>query len=488
MSVSIFLNNTKVQIVIGKKGKKGIFERAIKVDAPEGSIINGIVMDPERFSEFLNQVWTANNLPKKDVILVVNSNKIPGRMVDMPIMSKQKSKEYMRRELADMMREGEEMLLAYNCVAANKSKKMNKMYVELASREQIKDYIDIFGAAGITLKAVQSAEGSIIGLLEEATAKQYKTFVMQITDENIVSNILWVDGVFNYFNSVRLFNEPGTEGYYEDCARSLSNLKQFMAANKLESNVERIVIAGTERTDVSFYGSMVENFGIEAPVEIMNYGLGTTPQMQFEAQKAIFALGGLFDSGREENFLTNYSAKEKKQTVNPELKKNIIKIAVVFAVMAIGFLTALFLKIKRQKKYDELKEYNENPAIVSQAMLFDTFSDKRDRLAAQSNSIDNMLNTIETYPILNDQVISVLQDTAQGYAQIEIGNFNADSGIVNVSAKAKDVEKINEYIKRLEEKEIFNSVKYSGYVMNQDGTWTINVICTFAEGVGRGDK
>jgi malonyl CoA-acyl carrier protein transacylase len=121
-------------------------------------------------------------------------------------------------------------------------------------------------------------------------------------------------------------------------------------------------------------------------------------------------------------------------------------------------------------------------------MLFDTFSDKRDRLAAQSNSIDNMLNTIETYPILNDQVISVLQDTAQGYAQIEIGNFNADSGIVNVSAKAKDVEKINEYIKRLEEKEIFNSVKYSGYVMNQDGTWTINVICTFAEGVGRGDK
>ena len=456
MSVSIFLNNTKVQIVTGKKGKKGIFERAIKVDAPEGSIINGIVMDPERFSEFLNQVWTANNLPKKDVILVVNSNKIPGRMVDMPIMSKQKSKEYMRRELADMMREGEEMLLAYNCVAANKSKKMNKTYVELASREQIKDYIDIFGAAGITLKAVQSAEGSIIGLLEEATAKQYKTFVMQITDENIVSNILWVDGVFNYFNSVRLFNEPGTEGYYEDCARSL--------------------------------GSMVENFGIEAPVEIMNYGLGTTPQMQFEAQKAIFALGGLFDSGREENFLTNYSAKEKKQTVNPELKKNIIKIAVVFAVMAIGFLTALFLKIKRQKKYDELKEYNENPAIVSQAMLFDTFSDKRDRLAAQSNSIDNMLNTIETYPILNDQVISVLQDTAQGYAQIEIGNFNADSGIVNVSAKAKDVEKINEYIKRLEEKEIFNSVKYSGYVMNQDGTWTINVICTFAEGVGRGDK
>ncbi|MBQ6231612.1 MAG: hypothetical protein IJJ74_10925 [Eubacterium sp.] len=488
MSVSIFLNNTKVQIVTGRKGKKGVFERAIKVDAPEGSIINGIIMEPERFADFLNHVWTANNLPKKDVILVVNSNKLPGRVIEIPAMSKQKSKEYMKRELSDMMRDGEEMLIAYNELANDSGKKMKKMYVELASREQIKDYMDIFGAAGITLKSIQSAEGSIIGLLEQATAKQYKTFVMQITNENIVSNILWVNGVFNYFNSVRLFNEPGTEGYYEDCARSLSNLKQFMAANKIDAPIEKIVIAGTERTDVSFYGSMVETFGIGANVEIMNYGLGDNPQTQFEAQKVIFALGGLFDSGKDENFLTNYSAKEKKSTVNPELKKNIITIAVVLAVMLIGFLTALFLKIQRQKKYDELKEYNENPAIVSQAMLFDTFSAKRDKLAAQSNSIDNMLNTIETYPVLSDEVINILQDTAKGYAQIEIGNFSADSGIVNVTAKAKDVEKINEYIKRLEEKEIFNSVKYSGYTMNQDGTWTINVICTFAEGVGRGDK
>ena len=95
---------------------------------------------------------------------------------------------------------------------------------------------------------------------------------------------------------------------------------------------------------------MVANYGIEAPVEIMNYGLGSNPQQQFEAQKVIFALGGLFDTGREENFLTNYSAKEKKSSVNPELKKNIITIAIVLAVMLIGFVTALFLKIQKDIK------------------------------------------------------------------------------------------------------------------------------------------
>ena len=36
-----------------------------------------------------------------------------------------------------------------------------------------------------------------------------------------------------------------------------------------------------------------------------------------------------------------------------------------------------------------------------------------------------------------------------------------------------------------EESCIFNSVEYSGYNYNQDGTWSINVICTFAQSVGR---
>ena len=57
--------------------------------------------------------------------------------------------------------------------------------------------------------------------------------------------------------------------------------------------------------------------------------------------------------------------------------------------------------------------------------------------------------------------------------------------MVNVTAKARDVDRINQYIYRLEEQEIFNSVKYTGYNYNQDGTWSINVTCTFAESVGR---
>ena len=153
--------------------------------------------------------------------------------------------------------------------------------------------------------------------------------------------------------------------------------------------------------------------------------------------------------------------------------------------MIVIFLGALALRMSRQIKYDALVEYNENPAIVSQAMMFDSVSQRRDTLASRANSIENVLDTINTYPILTKDIENILKETAKGYADIEIGSFDAENGLVNVTANATDVELINQYIFRLQERDIFNSVKYTGYNYNQDGTWSINVTCTFAEGVGR---
>lgn len=484
MSVSVYLNNLQVQIVIGTRGKKGKFQNSIIVEAPEGSIINGMVMDSDSFTSFLRGVWAQYKLPKKDVHLVVNSNKIPGRLVDAPKQSPQKMRQFLSRELSDMQREDEKSIICFNELGGAE-KGMAKLYAEMVPHNLVKDYLDIFAAAGIAVKSITSAEGSIIGLLEQTVAKQYKTFVLQITNGNIVTNILWVNGIFNYINSTRLFNDHGTEAYYQDCARSLGNMRQFMMANKLESEIQRVLIAGTERNDISFYGQYVADEGINAPVEILYQGLAASSVQSFEAQKAIFAVSGLYDMGWESNFVNKFNAKSEEKKMDPELKKAIVTIGIVTGVMLAIFAVTLFLRLMRQKEYDALVEYNTDPSVVAQASLFDNLSVKRDALAAQANSIRNVLDTIETYPILNDEIIKVLEDTAQGYAKIEIGSFDAENGHVNVTATANDVEKINQYIDRLEEQEIFKEVTYSGYNMLQDGTWSINVKCIFAESVGR---
>ena len=486
MSVSIYLNNQQVQIVVGTRGRKGVYQNSYVLDAPEGSIINGIVTDTNSFVQFLKETWGTYRLSKSDVHLVVGGNKIHGRNVEVPMLSASKTTEYLNRELSDMGKEGSDYVVCYNALSGKSGKKLRNFYVEMAESDLIKDYVDLFKEAGITLKSLVSAEGNILSLIDKTVNGYFKTFILQIMNGNIVTNILWVDGSFNYYNSVRCFNDVGTGAYYDDCARSLSNLNQFIQAHKIEQKIEKILIAGSDKLDVMYYGDLVSAYGITAPVAIVNQGLGPNAENNHKAQQVIYGLSGLYTDGKKEsNFLANIGKKEKKSKVNAELKKNITIVAVTFAVMITVFFCALALRMSRQIKYNILEKYNEDPVVTSQAMMFDAVSLRRDELASRANSIENVLNTINTYPILTKDVEKILFDTAKGYADIEIGSFDADNGLVNVTAKAKDVERINQYIFRLQEQDIFNSVKYTGYNYNQDGTWSINVTCTFAEGVGR---
>ncbi|MCR5849075.1 MAG: hypothetical protein K6G75_13300 [Lachnospiraceae bacterium] len=486
MSVSIYLNNQQVQIVVGTRGRKGVYQDSYILDAPEGSIINGIVTDTSSFIEFLKETWSRYRLSKTDVHLVVGGNKIHGRNLEVPVLSPAKTKEYLSRELSDMEKDGEEYVVCYNSLSGKAGKKLRNFYVEMAEKELIKDYVDIFKDAGITLKSLVSAEGSILSLLDKTVNGYFKTFILQIMNGNLVTNILWVDGSFNYYNTVRCFNDVGTGAYYDDCARSLSNLNQFIQAHKIEQKIEKILIAGSDKLDVLYYGDLVSAYGIDATVAIVNQGLGPNADKNHRAQQVIYGLCGLYtDGSKESNFLANIGKKEKKSGINADLKRSILAVAATLGIMFIIFLAAFGLRMTRQIKYNRLVEYNEDPMIVSQALMFDASSARRDTLASRANSIENVLNTIYTYPILTKKVEKILFDTAKGYADIEIGSFDAENGLVNVTASSKDVELINQYIYRLQDQEIFNSVKYTGYNYNQDGTWSINVTCTFAESVGR---
>ena len=133
------------------------------------------------------------------------------------MLSAAKTTEYLNRELSDMGKEGSDYVVCYNVLSGKSGKKLRNFYVEMAESDLIKDYVDIFKEAGITLKSLVSAEGNILSLIDKTVNGYFKTFILQIMNGNIVTNILWVDGSFNYYNSVRCFNDVGTGAYYDDC-------------------------------------------------------------------------------------------------------------------------------------------------------------------------------------------------------------------------------------------------------------------------------
>ena len=489
MSVSVYFSNQIIQIAVGKRGARPTLNRVYITNAPEGSIINGIVMDVESLTNHLASFWNANNIPKNDVYLVLNSNKIVGKNIEVPALNQKKTLNYIMRDFSDMQRDDQENTPAYIMLGTDKKTKLRTVYGEMAPKDQLREFIQIFADMKVNLKGIISGEGSIIGYAQKSVVKKCKTFVLQIVNGNLVSNLLFVDGDYKYYNSVRCFNEPGTEAYLDDLARSLNQLEQFMNAQKLTPNVDKVYIAGTMKTDISQYSQVVREHGNTAPVELYNPEVSSNVALNHDAMTALYAVSGLYDLGKESNFLTYFSLKSDEEGgLDALTKRRLITVITTFIVMLAIFGVALTLRLIRDGRYKDLKDYNSSPVVIMAKSDYDAAVSKRDSMLAKYNSINTVVETLDSYPVASAEIVKKIEDTARGYAEIEITSFDADEGKIGFSAKAESVNDIYKYIDELLKEDIFMQVNHTGYTYDEsEGLYNIHVDCTLAESVGRSE-
>ena len=75
---------------------------------------------------------------------------------------------------------------------------------------------------------------------------------------------------------------------------------------------------------------------------------------------------------------------------------------------------------------------------------------------------------------------AVVENCAVGLVTATIQSYSAQTGLLQMETKARDVSQINQFVNLLTKQEIFASVDYTGYNEDSDGIWTVNVNCIMA--------
>lgn len=479
MSTVIYLANQQVQIVTGNSnGKKIAINQAYTLDAPEGSIINGMIMDADSFIGFLRNTWASLRLSTKDVVVVINSSKFVGKNIEMPVLSDSKTLEFIEREFTDINKADS---YCYGYIPLVTEGKTKRVYAENIPTDFIKDYLDIFVEAGIKVKAIYSGESSIINFVAKTAGRKYGTFIMEIADRMMITTLLFVNGAFYYFNSTRCFHEQETEEYAQDMARSASQIIQFMQAHQIEYPLETIILAGVNPLNIYTYSEAILQQGIQVPVQVFS---DENVQSGVDIQNSIHAAGGLINTGKHQNFLTLFGSAKKKNDEQKGSKTGIFIILGTLAVMCIALAAALTARFLKHKELDDAKEANEK--MATQVTWYDMTVAENEFISAQYRSIVGLDENIYTYPVCNTDVRNLIRKCAGNYAEVSFESFDADSGIVTFTATSKTVDEINLFIAELNKQDIFNSVDYSGYSYQESTEkWDIHVNCTLAESAGR---
>ena len=485
MNTVIYLSNQQIQVVVGSPGeRKIVIEKSYTVDAPEGSIINGMIMEQDLFVEFMKEFWAANKLPTKDVILVLNSSKFVGKTIEMPEMNAKKTHDFIFREFADISR-SDNCLFSYLNLSAQKSK-VKKVYAESIETEFINDYLDIFQEIGIHLKSIMSGESSLIGLTQMTLGKKYRTFSLIVAEGSILTTILWINGNFYYFNSTRSFHELDSEEYAVDMARSVSQLIQFMQAHQIEEKLECVVVAGIERSNLQMYEKAALQMEIETPFQLFESPALTASGIA-DVQKCLRPASGLVTGDKNVDLLKQYASEAKrKKSEKEKLGINVIPIAISAAVMILLFAISFTLLLIRKTELKQLEDYNNSPEVITGVAEYDMMKVRNDYLNAQYQAIKDIDENIQTYPVCDSNIMEKIEDCALGYASVSFDAFDAQQGTIQMTASSDTVDNINIFIAKLNQQDIFNQVDYTGYAFNETTqNWDIHVTCTLAESAGR---
>ena len=133
-----------------------------------------------------------------------------------------------------------------------------------------------------------------------------------------------------------------------------------------------------------------------------------------------------------------------------------------------------------------MKDYNESPMTMMEVARYDVLLARNVFLSAQYNAIDGVNQNLYTYPVCNSKVMNVIYDCASDYAIVTFDSFDADMGVITVTAKSDTVDNINKFIKQLSAVEIVSNVNYTGYsYVEETGLWDIHVTFNLAESAGR---
>ena len=485
MQTCVYMSNRRIQAAVGnaKKGSISV-KRLYETLAPEGCIINGVITAEEELAAHLKEFWKENHLAVNNVCLVLHSSQFMSKTFQVPAMNVKKTLEYIPREFPGVSGAGGSVYGYYE-IDTDKKKGMREVFATRMEREFLDSYTRLFASIGVKVTCVRAALGSVVSVLHRMAYFKDRTCILQIQDEDNLTSILMHQGKYCYSSMNRTFSEHGTPSYGVEVARNISGILQFASAQKLENAVTDVTWAGFSEGDIQVCSeSLLQMDNTLRAGSFMDDSIIRSKEEDFGSY--LFPICGLIPLEDAGNLFIQYKKTSERSLKRKSLMKQITPVILLLLVMLVitGFFGVHYWLTSR--KLEEVRSYNESPEVLEQSARYDEVEAQMQWEQMQKAALMKAARNIESYPYFNSSITDVIESCTMGEVTFSIKSFDAQTGVISVDTAAPDVEIINQFIDRLEEKDIFERLDYTGYTWSDEsGMWTINLVCYLSEMAGK---
>lgn len=478
MASILYLSNKLVQFVeAGGKGKTVTVHNVWQAEAPEGSIINGIITDEEEFLTWIKAFFSQNKLPRKDISLVVNSSQFNHKVLVFPKLRDAEIKKMIPREFSEHRTEN--TLFTYYVLEGDSNARRQRVLATAVEKDFLLSYISFFKQAGIEITFIDSEINSLVRLFSNSPEIQKKTCLLQVLDGQEVISMLFIKGSYYYSQKNRLLHYDVLEELTGELESIRVKLLQFLTSQQIKEPVETIYLCGDGQSALK--QKMAENEIFTGKKIVFANKSIKRKKIEF-----VYPAGSLLGKKQGISFYRQLRQEQREKRKQQELLKLVLPPGIVLAV---GLLITAFMGSSYFSGLRELKQIQKSmqeSATATGNASYEMASASVDAMKYKIDKVEDIWDYLMSYPTINSSVEQVLEECAGSGVSVEIKSFQRDSGVLTLEASAGNVRDINGFIANLQQQEIFEVVEYSGYTyVSGIDNYSIHVICCMAEGAGR---
>ena len=262
VSAHVYITNNKIQVLTGSCVKNKLqvvnfYEEPLE----EGCILNGIIMNNYSLQNTLIQMWQKNNLPTKDVTLVVNGSSITVKPLKIPQVNPKNVPGLIRAEFKDI--EGvQNMLVDYSVVNPKNQDGSCSILAVLSTKEFVTSYISLFKEAKIELDVIDLVQNCLIKMMKRLKSLQNKTYAVFILDKNMLMQCLFSNDNFVMTRRSRILADPADEGFEREVGQNINSIIQFNKSEQTGADITDIFLCGFPGDSVQMFPHFASNFGV----------------------------------------------------------------------------------------------------------------------------------------------------------------------------------------------------------------------------------
>lgn len=483
MATILYLSNQLVQAVEAKSNSSFV---VCQEQAPEGSIINGIITDEEVFLEWIRHFFVRNRLSRKECTLVINSTQINSRVLDLPKTSSTEVMKMIAKEFADV-RTDKTIFTYHTLLEGDAHSRMQRLLAVAVEREFLLSYVQLFNQAGIEVVSIEPAISGFVRRFMHSPEVHKKNCIVQVLDGQEILSMLFIKGVYFYSQRNRVFSDDD-EGLARQAGAVVDRLLQFATTQQVEDPIDTLLVCGQNQDGLK--RAMEEAYGYTPQLMPRIYKeekirLKTKAESS-ERAEFLYASTGMLKADKHLNLVRQLRQDSKELRKKRERAIMLLPIIIVLVVCLLISAALGATYLVRSQELNQLQAAMEDKGAVSVHSVYELTDANIAGMEQRITEAGELWSHLMSYPTLSPQIRTILNECAGDQISLEIRNFSRDSGVISLDASAADVRVINEFIERLQEQSLFAAVEYSGYtIMTGQNRYSIHVICALAESAGR---